>query len=159
MFNKGFTGTSKPHTMFQPQDRFILPPSLLYLVMQIQDLCQVWISRPSLSPTVNFLHLKPLKHISTGVSHMSKSNDTPECLLSTVTLKDWDAQRYDASLPKKPTGQNESDEQRLNIRYPVDDNYKDLLISEPTTVVDRHGKIVLWYLPGALSNARQVWLR
>jgi hypothetical protein len=78
--------------------------------------------------------------------------------ISIVTLKEWDAQRYDSALSKKPSGQNEADEQRLNTRYPVDDEYKDLLISEPTTVVDRYGKIVVWYIPGALSNSRQVWI-
>jgi hypothetical protein len=73
-----------------------------------------------------------------------------------VTLKDWDAQRYDASLPKKPTGRNEPDEERMTQRYPLDDEYKDRLISEPAIIVDQHGRIVAWYLPGALAKSRQV---
>jgi hypothetical protein len=71
-------------------------------------------------------------------------------------LKELDAERYDYSLSKKPSGQNEADEERLNTRYPVDNKWKDLLITEPMTVVDQHGKTVVWYLPGALSSARQV---
>ena len=50
------------------------------------------------------------------------------------------------------------EEERLISRYPVDENYKDLLITEPAIIIDRHGRIVAWYLPGALSNSRQVRL-
>ena len=76
-----------------------------------------------------------------------------------VKLNAWDAQRYDASLPKKPMGRNEADEERMKKRYPINEDYNDQPINEPAIVVDRHGKILVWYLPGALSKARQVWFQ
>ena len=75
-----------------------------------------------------------------------------------VTLKKWDAQRYDSSLPKRPTGQNPAEEERMTSRHPVNDDYKDLLIMDPAIIVDRHSKIVAWYVPSALSPPRQVRL-
>ena len=67
-----------------------------------------------------------------------------------------DAQRCDHRLPKKPTGRNDKEEERLEAWYPIDPEYKDRLITEPTLIIDIHGKILAWYLPGALSQARQV---
>ena len=53
-------------------------------------------------------------------------------------------------------GRNEADEERMKKHYPVNEEYNDRPINEPAIVVDRHGKILVWYLPGALSKARQV---
>lgn len=67
-----------------------------------------------------------------------------------------DAQRCDRYLPKKPTGRSDAEEDRIETRYPIDPEYKDGIITEPTLIIDIHGKILAWYLPGALSQARQV---
>jgi len=69
-----------------------------------------------------------------------------------------DAHRYDLSLPKKPTGQNQAEEDRLSSRFARDPSCQDQLLTEPSIIVDCYGKILAWYLPGALSQARQVWI-
>ena len=76
-----------------------------------------------------------------------------------VKLNAWDAQRYDTSLPKKPTGHNEADEERMKKHYLINEDYNDQPINEPAIVMDCHGKILVWYLPGALSKTRQVWFQ
>ena len=73
--------------------------------------------------------------------------------MTSVELKDWDAQRYDLKLPKKPTGQNDSKEALWIVE---DDSDGATLLSEPSIVIDMYERIVVWYLPYVLSRERQV---
>jgi len=73
--------------------------------------------------------------------------------MTSVELKDWDAQRYDMKLPKKPTGQNDSKEASWTVEGDSDGH---TLLTEPSIVIDMHERIVVWFLPYALSTERQV---
>ena len=68
----------------------------------------------------------------------------------------WDADRYAEQLSKRPTGQNEREEERLDARFPPDPAVKGELLTEPAVLVDAHNRILAWYLPHALSTHRQV---
>jgi hypothetical protein len=70
-----------------------------------------------------------------------------------------DVQRYNESLPKKPTGYSQAEEDRLQSRYPIDPALLGVVITAPTLFVDRFGRILAWYLPGALSQERQVSIK
>jgi hypothetical protein len=73
--------------------------------------------------------------------------------MTSVELKDFDAQRYDMKLPKKPTGQHPGKE----ALWIVEDEYDGgTLLTKPSIVVDMHGRIIVWFLPYALSRERQV---
>jgi hypothetical protein len=67
-----------------------------------------------------------------------------------------DAQRYDRMLPKKPTGRNQSEEERMEARYPIDPQLKNTVIRSPKLILDGFGRALVWFIPGALSMERQV---
>jgi hypothetical protein len=75
---------------------------------------------------------------------------------------DWDATRYSQRLPKRPArpGTNTAKDSEASIRrsYPPwsDLTAAGLTISSPCVVVDMDNVILAWYLPGALSDSRQV---
>jgi hypothetical protein len=75
---------------------------------------------------------------------------------------DWDATCYSQRLPKNPArpGTNAAKDAKARIRrsYPPrsDLTAARLTISCPCVVVDMHNVILAWYLPGALSDSRQV---
>ena len=73
--------------------------------------------------------------------------------MTSVELKDWDSQRYDLKLPKKPTGQNDLKEASWIVEGNSDEY---TLLTEPSIVIDMHKQIVVWFLPYALSSERQV---
>ena len=68
-----------------------------------------------------------------------------------------DATRYAEKLPKKlptpGTKESKSMEKTLKRRYPLPNG---VTISMPCIIVDTDGIIVTWYLPGILSDSRQV---
>ena len=104
---------------------------------------------------------------------------------STVILP-WDIHRYCDHLSSKQTGYNEKVENTLSKKYPqlnfkktskatghecdgseVDEpavnapkameaNQDFPLLDKPAIIIDRHGNILLWYLPGILRDERQV---
>jgi hypothetical protein len=77
----------------------------------------------------------------------------PSGYMTSVELKDFDAQRYDMKLPKQPTGRHESKE----ALWIVEDEYDGgTLLTKPSIIVDMHGRIIVWFLPYALSRERQV---
>ena len=78
------------------------------------------------------------------------------CQMTLVELKDWDAQRYDLKLPKKLTGQNDVKEASWTVEGDSDGQS---LLTEPSIVIDMHERIVVWFLPYALSRERQVRAR
>jgi hypothetical protein len=57
---------------------------------------------------------------------------------------DWDYDRFAES----------SDTKRLSGKYFTDPSIGKII--NPATVVDRHGKIIMWYLPGLLVPHRVV---
>jgi hypothetical protein len=75
---------------------------------------------------------------------------------------DWDATRYAQRLPKRPanagTKAEISAEASLRRHYPPRSDLAaaGVTISCPCIVVDMDNIILAWYLPGVLSNSRQV---
>jgi hypothetical protein len=69
----------------------------------------------------------------------------------------WDATRYADMVPKNPqnsgTKASNKKEASLRQRYPP---LKNITASMPCIIVDMHGVILTWYLPGILTDARQV---
>lgn len=78
-----------------------------------------------------------------------------QCLIMyvTVVIDNFDAQRYENYLSKKPTGRTESDELKYRNRYPI---RRRLSLKVPSTINDRFGRIMVWYLPEVLFESRQV---
>jgi len=71
----------------------------------------------------------------------------------------WDVTRYAEKLPKissKPgTKAYIEKEASLQWRYPLLNGF---MASNPCIMVDMQGIILTWYLPGILSDSRQVGL-
>jgi len=73
-------------------------------------------------------------------------NRSQEIWADVVVYIPWDVEQYYLECVK---GQKD----RKRIRFP---NPQFGAFSEPLTVVDSRGRIVLWYLPGLLSQQHQV---
>ena len=73
--------------------------------------------------------------------------------MTSVELKDWDAQQYDLKLPKKLTGQNDSKEAS---RVVEGDSDGQMVLTKLSIVIDMHKQIIVWFLPYVLSRERQV---
>jgi hypothetical protein len=75
---------------------------------------------------------------------------------------DWDATRYAQMLPKKPANPGTRGafdaETRLKRHYPPQSDLAaaGVTISRPCIIVDMDNVILGWYLPGILSDSRQV---
>jgi len=71
----------------------------------------------------------------------------------------WDATHYADRLPqnfsKLGTKASNKKEKSLQWRYPL---LNKVTVSVPCIIPDRHGVILAWYLPGVLSDSRQVGL-
>lgn len=66
----------------------------------------------------------------------------------------WDVRRYADHIGLKYSGMNNELEESLRrIFKPLKDSH--LQIS-PCTIADRHGQVLLWYLPNVLRPERQV---
>jgi hypothetical protein len=59
-----------------------------------------------------------------------------------------DLVRYNEALDKNQTGQNERQESSLLERFPPVDMY----VNKPSVFIDAGGRVLMWYLPGAISN-------
>ena len=96
-------------------------------------------------------------HFLTAVSRI-KHTSSPADSLSAVVVE-WDATRYVERLPKKPskpgTKASNEREESLRRRYPP---LNGVTASAPCIIVDMQGIILAWYLPGILSDSRQVGL-
>ena len=73
--------------------------------------------------------------------------------MCTVVLPRFDAKAYSVAVQGQD-GADPDKEASLQIPYPVDD----ISISQPTTIIDKWGKMVAWLLPELLSAERQVHL-
>jgi hypothetical protein len=74
---------------------------------------------------------------------------------------EWDITRYAENLPRKPknsgTKAAQDAESSLRRRYPPrNKSAADDTMSRPCIIVDMHGTILAWYLPGILKDSRQV---
>jgi hypothetical protein len=78
--------------------------------------------------------------------------------LSAVSVE-WDATRYAEMLPKNPSKPGTKaaieKEASLRLRYPP---LNEVTASTPCIIVDMHGIVLTWYLPGILSDSRKVGL-
>ena len=66
----------------------------------------------------------------------------------------WDAEEYAAALSARPSGKNEAYERRMERMFPV--QFDNLELRQPCIIVDNKDRILLWYLPRALTEYRQV---
>jgi len=57
--------------------------------------------------------------------------------------------RYNESLDKFESGRNEKREATLLQKFPPTD---EMLLTEPAVILDSGGRIIVWYLPGAISS-------
>ena len=73
---------------------------------------------------------------------------------------EWDAEYYNNCIGIWLNGQNEVLEARLLSTFPppalISETTMGAIITNPLTVVDHHGRILCWYLPGILTPHRQV---
>jgi hypothetical protein len=76
---------------------------------------------------------------------------------SAVTI-DWDIVRYCEKLTQKQTGSNDQVEEALKKAYPswLAKGQDIPVLDLPATMLDMHRNILLWYLPLALREERQV---
>jgi hypothetical protein len=66
----------------------------------------------------------------------------------------WDAERYALRLNPRQDGMNKEMEAGLSKNYrPLFQHNR--FLSEPMIIVDVHGNILVWYLPGILTTGRQ----
>ena len=74
-------------------------------------------------------------------------------------IVDWDISTYAKQLPKTPSNQvtkaSIEKEQALREQFPL---LNGVMASMPCIITDRHGAILVWYLPKILSDYRQVCL-
>jgi hypothetical protein len=76
-------------------------------------------------------------------------------LISTVSTQ-WDVERYADHIGLKYSGMNDQLEETLrNMFKPLQVNHLEIT---PCMITDRHGRILLWYLPNILRPERQVRL-
>jgi hypothetical protein len=72
----------------------------------------------------------------------------------------WDATRYANRLPKKASkaGTKASKKKEASLRRRYAPPLNGETVSRPCIIVDAHGVILTWYLPGILTEFRQVGL-
>ena len=70
----------------------------------------------------------------------------------TVHLK-IDIVRYNEALEKEESGRNEKREKILLSKFPPEE---ELFLTEPAVIMDAAGRIIVWYLPGAMTNMMMV---
>jgi len=79
-----------------------------------------------------------------------------ECLFAEEV--DWDITRYADKLPKNPlkSGTKALGEKETELRRRYHPMLDGVIASAPCIIIDVDGIILAWYLPGILSNSRQV---
>lgn len=76
-------------------------------------------------------------------------------LMALVHLS-WAGPDYVAAMPARPSGRNAGVEEQLSKAFPPLHCRPFPLVSRPSIILDSAGNILTWYLPGLLSNERQV---
>lgn len=75
-------------------------------------------------------------------------------IISPVNLE-WDVERYCDNLSKHQDGLNDKLEQNLQQKYkPLFS--PSVLLNKPAVIADKHGNVLVWYLPSVLHLSRQV---
>jgi len=101
---------------------------------------------------------------TTQVSHWSANLSAFFWLVLTVQLP-WSIEEYASQLtPQQNIGTDEHEADLLRRFPPLFFSSEEAQVplqDVPCTIVDSHGIIVLWYLPGALTQSRNVsrWLK
>ena len=67
----------------------------------------------------------------------------------------WDAVRYCNRLSIKDNGRNEVKEAAILKAYPPPSGTSEKIMDTPSIIVDMHGVILAWGLPGVLPMHRQ----
>ena len=68
----------------------------------------------------------------------------------------WDIQRYCSKLKPCQTGQNLSQEELQESRFPPMFPKPFPVLYMPTLITDWHGYALVWYLPGIISKHMEV---
>ena len=68
----------------------------------------------------------------------------------------WDIQRYCSKLKPAQTGQNLSQEELQERRFPPLFRRPFPVLHLPTLITDCHGNALVWYLPQILSRLMEV---
>lgn len=76
-------------------------------------------------------------------------------MVSLVSVN-WDVQRYADYITPNQSGRGQRAEAKLSLRFPVNSGDDRALWEKPGVIVDRHGHILVWHLPDALTRRRQV---
>ena len=82
-----------------------------------------------------------------------------------AVIAPWDAEEYGSAIGARSTGQHLVLKQQLASRFlPVDlpkytKRDTPLILTTPLVIVDRRDCIICWYLPGVLTENRQVGFR
>jgi hypothetical protein len=66
---------------------------------------------------------------------------------------EFDLIRYNEALNKAESGIDSPREDALAAKFPPP---CDIILTQPAVVIDAGGRIILWYLPGAISDSMQV---
>lgn len=78
-------------------------------------------------------------------------------ILKPTVAVDWDVERYSLHITSKQTGRNEAVERLLSTRFPPAYPAKSMKhVFRPAVLVDRHERVMVWYLPDALFRRREV---
>jgi hypothetical protein len=63
--------------------------------------------------------------------------------------------RYNESLDKSESGRNEKREDILLKQFPPQEQ---LILTTPNVIIDSGGRLIVWYLPGAMTGMIMVSL-
>lgn len=98
-----------------------------------------------------------------GIAFQTKSEKPTLCIVHSLTTESsaivrvpWSAEEYISELPCRPRGFHSDVEERLANLFPPLFQPPLPEMTKPCIIVDSCGVILLWYLPGILSQERQV---
>ncbi|KAG2029646.1 hypothetical protein BDR03DRAFT_1018115 [Suillus americanus] len=89
-----------------------------------------------------------LLDIDTCIALEQLANVMATAYSNAVCLK-IDMVRYNDALDKDESGRNETREENLFNRFPPEE---ERFLTTPSVVIDSGGRIIVWYLPGALTT-------
>ncbi|KAG2113784.1 uncharacterized protein F5147DRAFT_770427 [Suillus discolor] len=140
-----------PHTLTThlfPQHMTTIPPDLA--------LYQTYLAGELVYDTfMSKIHQQPVKpmgvrllDVDTCIALEQLANVLAVAYFNPVCLK-IDMVRYNECLEKQESNQNEKREQTLLKKFPPD---KQLVLTTPCVIIDSGGRIIVWYLPGAMTG-------
>lgn len=70
----------------------------------------------------------------------------------------WKVEEYVKRMGKRPTGRNDEIEAGLKEEFPPGADFGGVpgMVSDPCTVIDTEGNILLWHLPNIVSESAEV---